>query len=221
MDTRELAAKMWEATNHIAAPPNSTEWWLGVAAAAERAFADEAEALVKRELGGREFPEGNSEPPAEVPPAAQQEPAEPTPHDTLPEGAGPRAAAHRVGCSRKAQTQTATTLTRRFRPSLVGYGAEDLQRDYPHVEAQAVLESFLSHHIAKGDTSKNWLEKFFSYAATAERIAQERAAEKTSTDSTGQPLDPTERQRRIEVSRQHEREQNEYIDQQIEREQQP
>lgn len=186
----------------------SQECWLAVAGRVMEIMGlqdEDALSLVKQELGGAEIsdqkhdeaPAGHS---AVAPPGS---------------GTGPRSAAHREMCSQRAAFPHPVMLDRRFRPSAYGYSGEDFQRDYPHANPRETLEKFFSHHIDKGDLHKNWLEKFWSYALMADRIAREQAANKTSTDSMGQPLDPAERARRVRVAREHERQQNEYIDQQI------
>lgn len=216
MNDLDFGKHLWELAQGVGAPRDSADWWVEYGRVLrETSFVsmEQATALVERELGGVEVSDQKPDLPA------QQEPKDPTPYETLPEGSGPRAATHRVGCSRKAQTDRAFPLTRDFNPGLVGYQGEDFRRDYPHVSPAGVLEQFFSHHIAKGDVSKNWLEKFFSYAGNAERIERERAGDKTSTDSMGQPLDPAERARRVQVARDHERENNEFIDQQMAAEQ--
>jgi hypothetical protein len=158
--------------------------------------------LVEKELGGTEV--------------SDQKHDEPTSAQAIaPEGIGARSAAHRTMCSQRAQFPHPVVLDRRFRPSSYGYSGEDFKRDYPHANPGETLERFFAHHIGKGDLNKNWLEKFWTFALTADRIARERAADKTSTDSMGQPLDPVERARRVQIARQHERENNEYIDAQM------
>lgn len=99
-------------------------------------------------------------------------------------------AADRIACSAAAATSEPIALHRNFRPSTFGYHAEDFKRDYPDVNPGLVLESFFSHHVGKGDRSKNWLEKFWSYAARAQLIEKERKmSNPTETDSMGLPLD--------------------------------
>lgn len=225
MDPVTLARKMWETAEVCSTPPNSRDWWITVATTALREIDDEAKSLVQQELGGEVISTEVSA--AETFPADQhcidancaecgESATTSTSAQTIAhDGIGPRAAAHRTICSQRAQFDRAVPLDRRFRPSTWGYSAEDMLRDYPHVEPRDVLERFLSHHIAKGDTSRNWLEKFWSFCLNGERMAKERAADKTSTDSMGQPLDPAERARRLRVARDHEAQQNQYIDQQI------
>lgn len=100
------------------------------------------------------------------------------------------AAERRAKASDMALFFVAKPLDRNFRPSTFGYTADDFSRDYPDVNPTAVLESFFNHHLAKGDVSKNWLEKFWSYAARAQQIEREkRMNNPTETDSMGLPLD--------------------------------
>lgn len=208
MDDEQFGRYLYEEANRLTAPPNSKDWWIGVAQKAREMLStsiEDAAAMIEREMGGTEVSaQKDDEPPAEhsavAPPGS---------------GIGPKAAAHRQICSQNAAFPHPVMLDRRFRPSAYGYSGEDFQRDYPHANPRETLEKFFSHHIDKGDLHKNWLEKFWSYALMADRIAREQAADKTSTDSMGQPLDPAERARRVRVAREHERQQNEYIDQQI------
>lgn len=202
MDDEQFAAHLYREAAKFTATPNSRDWWIEVASTARMALATD---LVKAELGAVEDSDQKESPPQE-----------PTSAESIaPEGIGPRSAAHRTICSQRAAFPHPVMLDRRFRPSAYGYSGEDFQRDYPHANPRETLEKFFSHHIDKGDLHKNWLEKFWSYALMADRIAREQAADKTSTDSMGQPLDPAERARRVRVAREHERQQNEYIDQQI------
>lgn len=92
--------------------------------------------------------------------------------------------------SARAQLPIAEPLSRHFRPSTSGYTADDFKRDYPDVIPNAVLESFFNHHLAKRDVSKNWLEKFWSYAARAQQIEREKKmSNPVETDSMGLPTD--------------------------------
>lgn len=92
--------------------------------------------------------------------------------------------------SARATTAGAEPLHRNFRPSMFGYTADDFKRDYPDVNPNDVLESFFSHHVGKGDRSKNWLEKFWSYAHRAQQIERERKmSNPVETDSMGLPTD--------------------------------
>lgn len=98
----------------------------------------------------------------------------------------------RRAASKKAQTDKAIPLPDNFNPSVVGYNSRDFQNDFPEVDATKVFNSFVSHHRSKGDVSKNWMEKFFSYAAGAVKIEKEhrQSQPKTrETDSMGLPLD--------------------------------
>lgn len=53
-----------------------------------------------------------------------------------------------------------------------------------------VLESFFNHFMAKGDVSRNWLEKFWSYARIAQQMEKDKKmSNPTDTDSTGMPTD--------------------------------
>jgi hypothetical protein len=102
----------------------------------------------------------------------------------------PTNTSYRVVMSEAAATSEPKPLHRNFRPSLFGYHAEDFKRDYPDVNPGLVLESFFSHHVGKGDRSKNWLEKFWSYAARAQQIEKEkRMSNPVETDSMGLPTD--------------------------------
>lgn len=71
--------------------------------------------------------------------------------------------------SDRASTRRPLLLTRAFKPSRFGYTSEHFAKDYPGLNPQDVLEGFLSWYIAKGDTSRNWLEKFWQYARGAEQ----------------------------------------------------
>jgi hypothetical protein len=222
MDDEQFARYLYEEANHLTAPPNSKDWWLDIARAGREylsgAVEEIAAGLIERELGATEVSNQKPEPDRQQEIAAKQaEMTEPTHSAIAPPGAGvhPRSAAHRTMCSQRATFDRAVPLDRRFRPSMYGYSGEDFARDYPHANPGETLERFFAHHLGKGDVSKNWLEKFWTFALTANRIARERAADKTSTDSMGQPLDPAERARRVQVARQHEREQNAYIDEQM------
>lgn len=163
---------------------------------------------IASELGGVEV----SEPKLDLP--ASEPDGEGTALAPTPEGVGPRGAAERVAFSRRAQTDRSLALDRSWRPSYYGYTAEHLHRDYPGVHPQSVLESFLSYYIANGQTSKNWLERFFTWCAREVKYEAERQAGKTDTDSMGLPLDPGARlsQRRAEAD--HYREQEEFYRQQ-------
>lgn len=138
---------------------------------------EEAQALVTKALG-----------------ATEVEPDEPAKPDELD---GDTPAALRFRASQKAATGSARPLTRNFRPSTVGYTSEDFKRDYPDVNPGAVLESFLSHHISKGDVSRNWMEKFFSYSANAQRIHDEKPKDHVETDSMGLPTDRKQRRQML------------------------
>lgn len=225
MDDAQFAKYLHDAAAASDHTPNSRDWWIEVAQVARKMLSisiEEAAALIEKELGGVEVsgqkPLVLDEPQYDYQPDAPETSStvEPTSAESIaPEGIGPRSAAHRTICSQRAAFPHPVMLDRRFRPSAYGYSGEDFQRDYPHANPRETLEKFFSHHIDKGDLHKNWLEKFWSYALMADRIAREQAADKTSTDSMGQPLDPAERARRVRVAREHERQQNEYIDQQI------
>lgn len=96
----------------------------------------------------------------------------------------------KVVFSQRATTTDAQPLHRNFRPSNYGYTSELFVQDYPDVNPSLVLESFFSHHVGKGDRSKNWLEKFWSYAARAQQIEKEkRMSNPVETDSMGLPTD--------------------------------
>jgi hypothetical protein len=75
----------------------------------------------------------------------------------------------RASASAAASTRRATLLTREFKPSKYGYISAHFAAEYPGLNPQDVLEGFLSWYIAKGDTSRNWLEKFWQYARGAEQ----------------------------------------------------
>lgn len=219
MDDQEFARYLYDMSGRSTNTPNSKEWWIDIAQAARKMLSisiEEAAALIERELGGTEVSDQkHPEPDGQIHERDAPE-AEPTSAQAIAhEGIGARSAAHRTLCSRRAQFPTPVVLDRRFRPSVYGYSGEDFKRDYPHASPGETLERFFAHHIGKGDTSRNWLEKFWTFALTADRIARERAADKTSTDSMGQPLDPAERARRVQIARQHARENDAYIDQQI------
>lgn len=211
MQPADLARALWEHSQTLSAPPNSTGWWIEIA---ERAQDLCAQGMVEDRLGGTEVSGSETRTVAEQ---LRQDEIGLTHSPIAPPdgGIGPRSAAHRTICSQRALLDRPVPLDRRFRPSYYGYSGEDFQRDYPYADPKDTLEKFFSHHIDKGDTHRNWLEKFWSYALMANRIAKEQAADKTSTDSMGQPLDPAERARRLRVAREHERQNNEYIDQQI------
>lgn len=212
MNLDELAQALWQTNEEIADTATVIDRWRIIATAAQRLLAPvstdvfegqmrEASAHVQEQLGGQVVSESE------------------TSFAPTPEGVGPRAAATRVAASRRALTATPRTLTRGFNPRSVGYTRDDLQRDYPNIEPGHVLESFLSHHIAKGDVSKNWLEKFFSYCANAQRIETERLKDKTATDSMGLPLDPQQRMAQRRAEQEHYREEEEFHRQAIESEQ--
>lgn len=133
---------------------------------------------------------------------------------------GHRSAAHRTLCSERAFTGKGYQLDRHWRPSRYGYTLENLRADYPHIDPEGVLESFFQHFISKGESSRNWMEKFFWFCTNGERMAKERA--ETGTDSMGQPLDRNERIARRRAEVEHAREQEEFYQQSIQREgQQP
>lgn len=97
-----------------------------------------------------------------------------------------------VDALNRAQTRQAIALPPAFHPATVGYGIDAFNADYPSVNAVEVLQSFISHHRSKGDVSKNWMAKFFSYAATAVKMEKERRQSQPKdreTDSMGLPLD--------------------------------
>lgn len=230
MSSREIAANtLWAAGRDSGQEPNSKGWWLALA---DAALMLSAKSLVEEELGGQEVsdrklaeePDTTTRYPKDFDkqqnPSAEDDAAsiESTEADrlaSLPEDVGPRQAAERVGMSRGAQTNVSTPLTREFRPSKYGYTLKHLSRDYPHVDTSTILEAFLSHYIAKGQTSKNWLEMFFAFAATNERFVKERQAGKVETDSMGQPLDAGVRVARVRETRAHSMENNQFIDEQI------
>jgi hypothetical protein len=74
-----------------------------------------------------------------------------------------------LDASNAASTRRAQPLTRAFKPSKYGYTSADFAIDYPGLDPQDVLEGFLSWYISKGDTSRNWLEKFWQYARGAQQ----------------------------------------------------
>lgn len=75
----------------------------------------------------------------------------------------------RAGASERASTRRSQPLTRDFKPSMFGYTSQHFAAEYPGLNPQDVLEGFLSWYIAKGDTSRNWLERFWLYARGAEQ----------------------------------------------------
>lgn len=148
----------------------------------------EAEQLVMEELG-----------------AIEERETESVQEDATEGGWGPVSSA-RQKAAKKAQTQQARTLPDNFNPGLMGYTGFDFVADFPGVDAKTVLDSFISHHRSKGDVSKNWMEKFFSYSANAVRIEKERRQsqpKQRETDSMGLPLDRAARQRQREAEREH------------------
>lgn len=215
MPSREHAANsLWEAGNNSGHANGTKEWWLALA---DRALAIHAEQLVEQHLGGQEVSGSETLTPSQPADTVDENGAsvEADRQASLPEPVGPRQAAERVGFSQRAQTNVSFPLTRDFRPSKFGYTLDHLSRDYPHVDTSTILEAFLSHYIAKGQTSKNWLEMFFGFAATNERFVKERQAGKTDTDSMGQPLDPGVRVARVRAAREHAAQNDSWIDQQI------
>lgn len=97
----------------------------------------------------------------------------------------------------RALTTQAVPLTRAFLPSKVGFTAQMFKVSFPNLHPGDTLERFLSHHISKGDTSKNWFERFMSFAAEGQRRAKETAANgEMDTNSLGFPTDREQRIRR-------------------------
>lgn len=157
--------------------PNSLS--LRIDALEQRIVSLEAALLVKKELGG-ELIEREEVQSQDVEEVVEQDPL-PLPTNVT---------SNRAACSQRATSTSAYPLSRNFRPSVFGYTTNDFERDYPDVNPALVLESFFSHHLGKGDTSKNWLEKFWSYAARAQQIEKERKmSNPVETDSMGLPVD--------------------------------
>jgi hypothetical protein len=94
--------------------------------------------------------------------------------------------------SKAAQTRRAEPLTRDMDPRKLGYLVEQFNSAFPNVRYEKVLQQFLSWYIAKGDTSRNWFEKFLSYAQGAQDRATVGGIE---TDSIGLPKDAKTRRR--------------------------
>ena len=110
--------------------------------------------------------------------------------------------------SKRALTTQAVPLTRAFLPSKVGFTAQMFKVSFPNLNPGDTLERFLSHHISKGDTSKNWFERFMSFAAEGERRAREAANNhETETNSLGFA---TNRDQRIHRRREEEAHAQEY-----------
>jgi hypothetical protein len=87
--------------------------------------------------------------------------------DVVTEVGQERGGDYRVRASQAASTRRSQPLTRAFRPSKFGYTREQFDADYPGLDAEEVLESFLSWYIAKGETSRNWLERFWLWSRNA------------------------------------------------------
>lgn len=99
-------------------------------------------------------------------------------------------------CSDRAKTKTPLPLSRRFRPSKVGFTEAAFKAKFPDVEPNESLERFLSFYIARGDVAVNWFEKFLSWSTEAQRRATLAKREhRVETDSMGLPLDPKLRRR--------------------------
>lgn len=94
--------------------------------------------------------------------------------------------------SQKAQSRRALALSRDMDPRLLGYTEEMFNFSFPDVKYDRVLEQFFTWYISKGDTSRNWFEKFLSYAQGAQDRATVGGIE---TDSMGMPTDPKTRRR--------------------------
>lgn len=94
--------------------------------------------------------------------------------------------------SQKAQSRRALPLTRDMDPRQMGYTVEMFNLTFPDVKYDRVLEQFFTWYISKGDTSRNWFEKFLSYAQGAQDRATVGGIE---TDSMGMPTDPKTRRR--------------------------
>lgn len=88
--------------------------------------------------------------------------------------------------SARATTIDSRPLTRGVDPRKVGYTVEMFDAAFPNVKFETVLESFHNFYIANGAVSKNWFEKFLSYAQGAQDRATVGGVE---TDSMGLPLD--------------------------------
>lgn len=97
-------------------------------------------------------------------------------------------------CSTKATTRDAFPLSRAVDPRKVGYSVELFAEQFPGLEYERVLESFRNFYIANGHCSKNWFEKFLSYAQGAADRAKV-SGQVIETDSMGLPTDPTLRRR--------------------------
>lgn len=110
--------------------------------------------------------------------------------------------------SAKAQTADTQPCHRGVDPRKIGYTETEFERQFPGLNYEVVLESFLNFYISKGERSTNWFEKFLAYAHGALRRARE--AEATGTDSLGRPLDPNKR-RRVGLVPLTENEEREYL----------
>lgn len=76
-------------------------------------------------------------------------------------------------------------LTRDF---TTGMSQAEFKQAFPSLDPAETLEAFLNYHIAKGDTSYDWREKFRGFAAY--RQDRQRKEEKDNqTDSLGLPTD--------------------------------
>lgn len=195
-DSTEIARLLWQAAADSGHTANSTEWWLSIGektqALIDEALMDEAVTLVQTQLGGEEVS-----------------------HEKLSaagDDVGPHSAAHRVLCSRRAELTRPIKLERAFRPANYGYTLDNFRADYPTLDPTETLEQFFTHFISKGDTSKNWLEKFWHYAATGQKMKAERDNGKRETDSMGIPLDRDLRLRRRRAEMQHTQEQDSFFE---------
>lgn len=100
--------------------------------------------------------------------------------------------------SARATSRRSLPLTREVDPRKLGYTVEMFNAQFPGLDYAVVLEQFLSWYISLGTTSRNWFEKFLSYA----RGAHERArVSGTNTDSVGLPIDPLQRRRQEQMPR--------------------
>ena len=84
-------------------------------------------------------------------------------------------------------------LDRSFKPHMT---IEDFRERFSLLDPHETLEKFFNHHIANGDTAANWHEKFLSFAARGQKMAErEREQYGVQTDSMGLPVDAGLRRR--------------------------
>ena len=76
----------------------------------------------------------------------------------------------------RAKTAQPRPFPLRFDPELVGYTRGMFKSEFPLLDYDKTLASFMAYSSTRTDTTINWLGKFLTYAQTGQRQAQERLA---------------------------------------------